>query len=100
MSDAWNPGEHYKSPKVAESYDQDRFSGVVGATFNWLEKRALRRALGDLPRDFTIADVPCGTGRLAEVALERGHRVMGIDVSDAMLSVARRRLERFGDRFA
>lgn len=37
-------------------------------------------------------DVACGTGRLAAVLDARGHRVVGVDASEAMLDVARRRL--------
>ena len=44
----------------------------------------------------TVADVPCGTGRLAEVLLEEGFTVVGFDISNSMLGVARSRLRRFG----
>jgi ubiquinone/menaquinone biosynthesis C-methylase UbiE len=37
---------------------------------------------------------------LAEVLLEAGYRVTGIDISDAMLDQARARLARFGTSFA
>ncbi len=96
----WNPAEHYKRDEVAENYDRQRFSGLAGRTFNFLEKRLIRRAFDDLPRSTTlVVDVPCGTGRLAEVLLDMGFRVTGIDIALPMLEVARRRLGRFGDRF-
>jgi len=37
-----------------------------------------------------VLDIGCGTGALAALLLDRGGRVTGIDVSDAMLAVARR----------
>lgn len=40
----------------------------------------------------TIIDVGCGTGALSYVLQERGHRVTGIDISEKMLAVARRKL--------
>jgi SAM-dependent methyltransferase len=43
--------------------------------------------------------VPCGTGRLAEVLLTAGYRVTGLDISQAMLDEAQRKLARFGARF-
>jgi SAM-dependent methyltransferase len=39
----------------------------------------------------TVADVGCGTGRLAVELARRGHRVLGVDPSAAMLDAARRR---------
>jgi 2-polyprenyl-3-methyl-5-hydroxy-6-metoxy-1,4-benzoquinol methylase len=84
------------APKYRKNWDPTRLSGRV---FNALEKRLIRRAFARLPKGAVIADVPCGTGRLAEVLLEAGYRVVGIDISQSMLTVARRRLERFGDAF-
>ena len=96
----WNPNEYYKDNSVAKSYDGTRFTSFSGRLFNWLEKRAIRRAFADLPNESRIADIPCGTGRLAEVLLENSHLVTGIDISAAMLSVASERLQRFGSRFS
>jgi SAM-dependent methyltransferase len=95
----WDPSRHYQDRDVAESYDRERFSGLAGSVFNRLDKRAVRRALAGLAPGSVIADIPCGTGRLAEVALELGHSVCGIDISPVMLEMARNRLARFGARF-
>jgi len=95
----WDPTRHYRDESVARGYDHVRFSGFAGRVFNFLDREAVRRALADLPAGSLIGDLPCGTGRLAEVALEMGFRVHGMDVSPAMLAVARRRLARFGNRF-
>jgi SAM-dependent methyltransferase len=40
----------------------------------------------------TIVDVGCGSGILAQVVAEAGYSVLGIDVSDAMVALARRRV--------
>ncbi|MFV1958337.1 MAG: corrinoid protein-associated methyltransferase CpaM [Planctomycetota bacterium] len=37
----------------------------------------------------TVLEIGCGTGTLAAMLLERGAHVVGIDISDAMLAVAR-----------
>ncbi len=95
----WTPSEHYKDTKIAEQYDKERFSSVSGKVFDRLEKAAIRRAFRDLPADSLILDAPSGTGRLAETLLEMGHRVVGLDISPAMLTVAQRKLARFGERY-
>lgn len=94
----WNPSEHYKNAGVAESYDGTRFSSLAGRMFNALERRLIQKALAGLPRSSVVGDIPCGTGRLAETVLSLGFTVIGVDISAQMLDVARRRLERFGDR--
>lgn len=96
----WDPVTHYQDVAVAEGYDRARFHGLLGRTFNALERRAIRCAFSDLPKSALIADIPCGTGRLSEALLEDGFRVAGLDVSPAMLHVAQRRLTRFGERFS
>jgi SAM-dependent methyltransferase len=41
-----------------------------------------------------ILELGCGTGRLAVPLARAGHKVTGIDLSDEMLDIARRKLER------
>lgn len=95
----WDPVTHYKEIAVAERYDRERFSRLSGRVFNALEKYHMRRAFRQIPRNAIIMDLPCGTGRFAEVLLEEGFKVVGIDISAAMLEVARRKLQRFGEHF-
>ncbi|KZC39552.1 MULTISPECIES: methyltransferase domain-containing protein [Rhodanobacter] len=95
----WNPDEHYKSRTVAVDYDASRFSSIPGRVFNFLEKRTVARCFSRLSKGSTIADAPCGTGRLAEALLEAGYSVHGFDISEAMLSVARQRLVSYAGTF-
>jgi 2-polyprenyl-3-methyl-5-hydroxy-6-metoxy-1,4-benzoquinol methylase len=95
----WDPITHYKDVAVAERYDRERFSGLAGHVFNALERRMLSRAFRHIPRTHVVMDLPCGTGRLAETLLQDGFSVVGIDISAAMLEVARRKLQRFGPKF-
>ena len=95
----WDPTTHYKNTAVAERYDRERFSSIPGRVFNSLEKRCVRKAFADLPRGAALLDVPCGTGRFAQVLLDEGFLVAGVDISAAMLEVARRKLEGHGPRF-
>jgi len=96
----WNPADHYKESDVAESYDAERFTSLAGRAFDRLEKGYIRKAFAGLATGARVADIPCGTGRLAETLLEHGFDVSGFDISAAMLEVAGRRLKRFGPRFA
>ncbi len=95
----WDANEHYKDDNVAKNYDDVRFSSAAGRVFNNLEQATVVKAFSSLQPGTTIADIPCGTGRLAEPLLEHGFKVHGMDISEEMLSVARERVARFGDRF-
>lgn len=95
----WDPITHYKEVAVAERYDRERFSSLPGRVFNALERFHMRRAFRSMPRNAVVMDLPCGTGRFAEVLLEMGFKVVGIDISAAMLEVARRKVQRFGEQF-
>ena len=54
----------------------------------------------DVSDGFTVVDVCCGDGRLSEAVLERYPRseVLALDGSEIMLSVASKRLARYGGR--
>ncbi|MGH9586440.1 MAG: class I SAM-dependent methyltransferase [Acidobacteriaceae bacterium] len=95
----WSADEHYKSHKVASEYDKSRFSSIPGRLFNHLEKRVILKCFSGVAKGKTIADAPCGTGRLADVLLASGYRVHGIDISEAMLRVAEQRLHTYGAGF-
>lgn len=95
----WDPTTHYLDPVVAKSYDAERFDSLAGRVYQRLEKRALLAAFRTVPRAATILDLPCGTGRLAAILLQAGYRVVGADISPAMLQEARARLGRFNHRF-
>src|ERR1022692_1770368 len=55
--------------------------------------RMNRRELDDfvscLPKESKILDIGCGTGLVAKFLTDRGFKVIGIDISRNMLSLAR-----------
>ncbi len=51
-----------------------------------------------LPKDALVLDAGCGPGIISEALLQAGHRVVGADLSTEMLSRARARCARFGER--
>ena len=74
----------------AASFDEEpdhglRDPGVRGA---WAER--LRDWLPTGPGD--VLDLGCGTGSLSLLAAEQGHRVTGVDLSPAMVELARAKL--------
>jgi SAM-dependent methyltransferase len=84
-------------------------SAYVRAEQPWVDQRiaAMYDAFdfdGDLPFYLELAgaqggrvlEVACGTGRVVVPLARAGHRVVGIDVSSAMLELARAKLARFG----
>ena len=80
----------------AERYERRRY-GSLGRRLNLrLLERALARALARVPAGGLVLDAPCGTGILSAFLRRRGFRVIGADISPAMLAVARRRGARSG----
>jgi 2-polyprenyl-3-methyl-5-hydroxy-6-metoxy-1,4-benzoquinol methylase len=96
----WDPKSHYQDNKVAQDCDKVRFSSLAGRVFNSMERALTVKAVSSVVPSGVIADLPCGTGRLAEPLLEHGFRVIGYGISDDMLGVARGRLARFGEKFS
>jgi ubiquinone/menaquinone biosynthesis C-methylase UbiE len=89
------PGEHWRQPDVAQTYDSGRFDSLKGRLYRWREERAIELALRRLRRG-TVLDAACGTGRITALLQSNGFRATGCDVSLAMMAVARRRLGSLG----
>jgi len=80
----------------AERYERRRY-GSLGRRLNLrLLERALTRALARVPADGLVLDAPCGTGILSTFLRRKGYRVIGADISPAMLAVAHRRADALG----
>jgi SAM-dependent methyltransferase len=80
----------------AERYERRRY-GSLGRRLNLrLLERALTRALARVPAGGLVLDAPCGTGILSTFLRRRGYRIIGADISPAMLAVAHRRADALG----
>lgn len=77
----------------AARYDAENASSLLNAHY---ERPAMLELAGDVGGR-RILDAGCGSGPLAEALLARGASVSGIDVSPAMIDLARRRLGRNAD---
>lgn len=75
----------------ARRYDRRRYGNLLRRLNLRCLERAVDRALGELPAGSLVLDAPCGTGVLAGVLDARRLRVVGLDISAAMLAVARDR---------
>lgn len=69
----------------APHYDENGFAQNTVAEIDFL------LTLFPLPRGASILDVGCGTGRHSIELAKRGYKVTGLDLTDAMLDVARRK---------
>lgn len=90
LVEEWYAGE--RSAEIVERDDGFIAAGRGPGTYfdpirRWpaAERKALRWARG------RVLDVGCGAGRVALTLQERGHEVVGIDVSPRALEVARKR---------
>lgn len=76
--------ENYSSD-VADHYDE---------TFKWLsyrtpiEEHSILGAVGEV-RGQSVLELACGTGHYTRVLLRRGARVLGVDLSEDMVRIAR-----------
>lgn len=74
---------------VAEDYDRRREQ-----TPRWLrEQAAVEKLLDGIERQYTVLDIPVGTGRFVELYEQIGFSAIGLDVSEDMLSHARSKAE-------
>ncbi len=80
----------YADPAMAEAFDTLRFSGPIGRLIAAAQEQILAEFLAPLDGR-TLLDVGTGTGRAALALAARGAAVTGIDASEEMLAVARRR---------
>jgi len=96
--------ERYRPLGNAEKYNATITSAKGARRFShWLEERAVRRALQHVSGT-KVLDCPCGTGRIDELLRSRFNTVVGLDSSEAMLTVYRKghaaREGHQGDAFA
>jgi 2-polyprenyl-6-hydroxyphenyl methylase/3-demethylubiquinone-9 3-methyltransferase len=75
----------------ARRYERRRYGGFFRQLNHRLLLRALAKGLAAVPRGGIVLDAPCGTGVLADFLRGLGLRVMGADISPAMLEVAKER---------
>lgn len=76
--------------RAADSFDQEPDHGLLDPAVRGAWAERLKRWLPRQPSD--VLDLGCGTGSLALLAVEQGHRVTGVDLSPEMVARARAKL--------
>ena len=85
----------YADPAMAEGFDALRFSGPIGQLVAESQEGVIASFLSPV-EGRRVLDVGTGTGRAAIALARRGAIVTGVDASEEMLSVARRRAAEAG----
>lgn len=80
--------------KAAESFDDKPDHGLCDEVVRTAWKALLRSYLP--PSRAHILDMGCGTGSLSIVLAELGHHVIGVDLSSAMIALARQKATSHG----
>jgi SAM-dependent methyltransferase len=92
----FDQGTRLQAP-VATEYDLGTGYQEWSATYDQplrlfpIEEPPMRAVIETLPPG-TVLDAGCGTGRYSIVLADRGHEVIGVDQSGAMLDIARKKL--------
>ena len=85
------------APLAAPEYDMAEGYALWSQTYDRplrlfpIEQPTMRMLLDPLP-PAVVLDAACGTGRYSQYLAERGHQVIGVDRSPAMLAKAREKL--------
>lgn len=74
---------------IAINYD-NYYKTPSGIKIDYIEKDVIAEFLKDKPAQ-VILELGCGTGHWTEFLTHKGYEVIGIDISDAMLDIARRK---------
>jgi ubiquinone/menaquinone biosynthesis C-methylase UbiE len=84
-------------PRFVSYYEELSASPRTLARFEAIQKVILR-VLGPYAagRTLDVADIGCNTGMQCHLWAKLGHRVRGLDISDALLQTARKRAEEAG----
>ncbi len=86
VDDGKRAAEQYDA--MAAEYSADNDEGVFNSLY---ERPAMLSMLGDV-KGLRVLDIGCGAGKLTRELVERRAVVTGIDVSPAMVEIARDRL--------
>jgi ubiquinone/menaquinone biosynthesis C-methylase UbiE len=73
------------SVQLSSLGDEERLTAATDEIVVWLKSQGLTGAGWD------ILDIGCGIGRFESTLSDTAHRIVGIDISSKMISVARRR---------
>ena len=77
----------FLKPEIANSYD-DYYQSDFGKKVDRIEQDIIDYLIKEIPRS-EMLELGCGTGHWSDYFSKKGFNVTGIDISDAMLNVAK-----------
>ena len=80
----------YDFDKIARTYDRLNRVMTLGLDRRW-RRRAAQEVVSVQCPEVSVLDVTCGTGDMVLELVKRGCTVTGIDLSDEMLAIAKRK---------
>ena len=84
----------WQDDDTAVSYDDLRFTTLIGKISDALDKVAIKKGLARISTDGMILDLPCGTGRIMEYLYRVGYKnIIGADISEQMINVAKNKIQ-------
>lgn len=83
--------EAYQHDGAPVTYEEDRFSGLMGRYRLRRQMQAFAKLASDLGPDATILDCPCGNGRWLPMLAPQAGTLLGADISESMLRYTRER---------
>jgi ubiquinone/menaquinone biosynthesis C-methylase UbiE len=86
-----NEPSRYDFDSVATTYDK-WYETAEGKMYDRLEKKAISRYLQHIVAGMKLLEVGCGTGHWSQFFSNCGFEVIGIDISEPMITVAKSRL--------
>jgi len=77
----------FLKPEIANSYDE-YYQSDFGKKVDKIEKDIITDLIKELPRN-EMLELGCGTGHWSDFFSKNGFKVTGIDISEAMLTIAK-----------
>ncbi len=76
--------------KIAKEYDA-YYQTEFGQKVDHIEKEIIAELLSKIPSGNLLLDIGCGTGHWTEFFINKGYQVTGVDSSEEMLKIAKRK---------
>jgi len=76
-------------PEIANNYD-DYYQSDFGKKVDKIEQNIISSLIKEIPKN-EMLELGCGTGHWSEYFSKKGFKLTGIDISDAMLNIAKRK---------
>ncbi|MBP5326398.1 MAG: bifunctional demethylmenaquinone methyltransferase/2-methoxy-6-polyprenyl-1,4-benzoquinol methylase UbiE [Bacteroidales bacterium] len=89
----------YDFDKIAPTYDRLNHLMTLGLDRRWRRRAAKQLSASKPCSSFSVLDVACGTGDLSLELLRQGYQVTGIDLSEEMLEIAKRKTATASSKF-